>query len=85
MRDDPAVVALVTAAVEQDILRAVLNAGLRAAPMSCRHGHLGVAAGSIGPQRARCLDCLRRSSFLVALGADDVDWPGGRVHAERLG
>jgi len=32
------------------------------------HGELGIAVGSIGPQRARCLERLRRSDALAALG-----------------
>ena len=32
------------------------------------HAKLGILVGSIGPQRGRCLDRLRRSSALVALG-----------------
>ncbi len=34
---------------------------------------LGVAVGSIGPTRARCLDRLRRSPHLTALLADGAD------------
>jgi RNA polymerase sigma factor (sigma-70 family) len=33
---------------------------------------LGMPIGSIGPQRARCLECLRRSAALAGLGADEV-------------
>jgi RNA polymerase sigma factor (sigma-70 family) len=38
---------------------------------------LGMPVGSIGPQRARCLDRLRRSSALAGLGEADVDGVGG--------
>jgi RNA polymerase sigma factor (sigma-70 family) len=33
---------------------------------------LGIPMGSIGPQRARCLECLRRSAALAGLGPDEV-------------
>jgi RNA polymerase sigma factor (sigma-70 family) len=44
---------------------------------------LGIPMGSIGPQRARCLDRLRRSDALVALGADNrtANTPGGEPGA----
>src|SRR5436305_6501371 len=35
------------------------------------HRELGIPVGSIGPQRARCLDRLRRSGSLAALGDGD--------------
>jgi RNA polymerase sigma factor (sigma-70 family) len=40
---------------------------------------LGIRMGSIGPQRARCLERLRRSDNLVALGAGEfeINTPGG--------
>jgi len=38
---------------------------------------LGMPVGSIGPQRARCLERLRRSSALSGLGEADVDGVGG--------
>jgi RNA polymerase sigma factor (sigma-70 family) len=42
-----------------------------------------VPIGSIGPQRARCLERLRRSSALAGLGADEirVDTTGGEKRA----
>jgi RNA polymerase sigma factor (sigma-70 family) len=40
---------------------------------------LHIPVGSIGPQRGRCLDRMRKS--LVALGAGDVHWTGGGQHA----
>jgi RNA polymerase sigma factor (sigma-70 family) len=33
---------------------------------------LGIPIGSIGPQRARCLDCLRRSAAVERLGAGEM-------------
>lgn len=44
---------------------------------------LGIPVGSIGPQRARCLDRLRRSSSLTALGDGDekIDIRGGEPGA----
>jgi RNA polymerase sigma factor (sigma-70 family) len=40
---------------------------------------LGIPIGSIGPQRARCLERLRRSSTLDGLGADELrNEPSGR-------
>ncbi len=44
---------------------------------------LGIPVGSIGPQRARCLDRLRRSSTLAALGEGDekIDIRGGEPGA----
>ena len=40
---------------------------------------LGIRMGSIGPQRARCLERLRRSDNLIALGAGEfeINTPGG--------
>ena len=40
---------------------------------------LGVAVGSIGPQRARCLERLRKSSALS--GLSDIPWTEGERHA----
>ena len=44
---------------------------------------LGIPVGSIGPQRARCLDRLRRSSSLTVLGDGDekIDIRGGEPGA----
>jgi RNA polymerase sigma factor (sigma-70 family) len=42
---------------------------------------LDIPVGSIGPQRARCLERLRRSSTLMALGEVTVGGPGGESHA----
>jgi RNA polymerase sigma factor (sigma-70 family) len=91
--------------IEEEILMAERNAGLRAAfaelPPRCRqllamlisdppHSYTEISAtlhipvGSIGPQRARCLERLRRSSALVALGAGGdigVNIPGGEPGA----
>jgi RNA polymerase sigma factor (sigma-70 family) len=40
---------------------------------------LGIPMGSIGPQRARCLERLRRSSTLDGLGTDELrNEPSGR-------
>jgi RNA polymerase sigma factor (sigma-70 family) len=36
------------------------------------HEVLGIPVGSIGPQRARCLDRLRRSGAFVALGEGEI-------------
>src|SRR5579862_8454357 len=43
----------------------------------------GIPVGSIGPQRARCLDRMRRSSALAALGDGDekIDIRGGEPGA----
>jgi len=40
---------------------------------------LGIPMGSIGPRRARCLERLRRSDTLIALGMDgfEINTPGG--------
>ena len=40
---------------------------------------LGIRMGSIGPQRARCLERLRRSDILIALGTGEfeINTPGG--------
>jgi RNA polymerase sigma factor (sigma-70 family) len=47
------------------------------------HAELGIPIGSIGPQRARCLDRLRRSSALAALGEGEtkIDIRGGEPGA----
>jgi RNA polymerase sigma factor (sigma-70 family) len=42
------------------------------------HETLGIPVGSIGPQRARCLDRLRRSGAIVALNVDEM---AGNVRA----
>jgi RNA polymerase sigma factor (sigma-70 family) len=42
---------------------------------------LDIPMGSIGPQRARCLERLRKSSALTGLGDDDVPWAAGEKHA----
>lgn len=44
---------------------------------------LRIPIGSIGPQRARCLERLRRSSALVGLGTDEMqtNCPGGESRA----
>jgi RNA polymerase sigma factor (sigma-70 family) len=42
---------------------------------------IGIPVGSIGPQRARCLDRMRRSPVLAALGDLDVYVPGGEPGA----
>ncbi len=44
---------------------------------------LQVAVGSIGPQRARCLERLRKSSALTAFieGEVGVNWAGGEQRA----
>ena len=44
---------------------------------------LRIPIGSIGPRRARCLECLRRSGTLEKLGAGDlgVNSAGGGKHA----
>ena len=44
---------------------------------------LGIPVGSIGPQRARCLERMRRSSALAALGEGEekIDIRGGEPGA----
>jgi RNA polymerase sigma factor (sigma-70 family) len=85
--------------IDEEILLAERNAGLRAAfaelPPQCQrllsmlmndppvpyaeiHASLGIPVGSIGPQRARCLERMRRSSALLALGE-------GELHIKYLG
>ena len=80
-------------AIDEEILMAERNAGLRAVfaelPARCQqllamlisdpphsyamiHEALGIPVGSIGPQRARCLDRLRRSSAFIALGEGEI-------------
>jgi RNA polymerase sigma factor (sigma-70 family) len=47
------------------------------------HAELNIPVGSIGPQRARCLDRLRRSSALAAFGEGEakIDIRGGEPGA----
>ena len=47
------------------------------------HRELGIPVGSIGPQRARCLERMRRSSALAALaeGEKKIDIRGGEPGA----
>jgi len=47
------------------------------------HAELGLPVGSIGPQRARCLDRLRRSDALAAFGegGEMIDIRGGEPGA----
>jgi DNA-directed RNA polymerase specialized sigma24 family protein len=91
-------------AIDEEILMAERNAGLRAAfaeltprcqqlltmlisdpPHSYAEIHrtLGIPLGSIGPQRARCLDRLRRSSAFMALGEGEtkINVQGGEAGA----
>jgi RNA polymerase sigma factor (sigma-70 family) len=86
--------------IEEEILIAERNAGLRAAlaelPSHCQQllamlfgdppqpysqisAKLGIPGGSIGPQRARCLERLRRSHRLIPLGEGEfkISTPGG--------
>ena len=48
-------------------------------PHSSDPAELGIPVGSIGPQRARCLERLRRSDALAALaeGEEKIDIRGG--------
>jgi RNA polymerase sigma factor (sigma-70 family) len=91
-------------AIDEEILMAERNAGLRALfaelPARCRqllsmlitdppysyariHEELGIPVGSIGPQRARCLDRLRRSSAFITLGEGEIadNVRGGKARA----
>jgi RNA polymerase sigma factor (sigma-70 family) len=47
------------------------------------HAELGIPVGSIGPQRARCLERMRRSGALTALGEGEekIDIRGGEPGA----
>ena len=36
------------------------------------HAKLGIPVGSIGPQRARCLNRLRRTRAFASLGEDEA-------------
>ena len=47
------------------------------------HAELGIPVGSIGPQRARCLERMRRSDALTALGEGEekIDIRGGEPGA----
>jgi RNA polymerase sigma factor (sigma-70 family) len=86
-------------AIDEEILMAERNAGLRALfaelPARCQkllamlisdpphsyamiHEALGIPVGSIGPQRARCLDRLRRTSAFSAMGE-------GKIAGQRSG
>ncbi len=89
--------------IDEEILMAERNAGLRAAfaelPPRCQqllsmlisdpphsyaeiHAALGIPVGSIGPQRARCLDRLRRSNAFLALGEGEaINLRGGEPGA----
>lgn len=90
--------------IDEEILLAERNAGLRAAfaelPPQCQrllsmlmrdppqsyadiHAALGIPVGSIGPQRARCLERMRKSSALIALGEGELqtNGPGGEPRA----
>jgi RNA polymerase sigma factor (sigma-70 family) len=92
------------AVIDEEILIAERNAGLRAAfadlPLKCQHllalllsdppcsyaeisATLDIPLGSIGPQRGRCLNRLRRSPALKALVEGDVGVtvPGGEPGA----
>jgi RNA polymerase sigma factor (sigma-70 family) len=42
---------------------------------------LGIPVGSIGPQRARCLERMRKSSALEGLSDADVQWAKGEHRA----
>jgi DNA-directed RNA polymerase specialized sigma24 family protein len=42
---------------------------------------LQIPVGSIGPQRARCLERLRKSSALAGFGDPDVHWAKDEKHA----
>ena len=42
---------------------------------------LGIPVGSIGPQRARCLERMRKSSALAGLSDADVHWAKGEHRA----
>jgi DNA-directed RNA polymerase specialized sigma24 family protein len=42
---------------------------------------LDMPVGSIGPQRARCLERLRKSAALAGLGDADADWAEGGKNA----
>jgi hypothetical protein len=52
---------------------------LRVVTAASKAGRLGIPVGSIGPQRARCLERLRRSDTLAALaeGEEKIDIRGG--------
>ena len=46
------------------------------------HEALGIPIGSIGPQRARCLDRLRRSSAFIALDEGEI---AGNIRGGKAG
>jgi DNA-directed RNA polymerase specialized sigma24 family protein len=68
---DDSVLFVADTMIDEEILVAERNA----AP----HAELGIPVGSIGPQRARCLERLRRSDALAALaeGEEKIDIRGG--------
>jgi RNA polymerase sigma factor (sigma-70 family) len=92
--------------IDEEILRAERDAGLRAAftelSPHCRQllsmlisdpphtyaeisATLGIPMGSIGPQRARCLERLRRSDALIALGAGNYTTGAGNYTTNAPG
>src|SRR6266566_4399476 len=86
---DDSVLFVDDAVIDEEILVAERNAALRVAfaelPRSYAeiHAELGIPVGSIGPQRARCLERMRRSSALAALGEGEekLDLRGGEPGA----
>ena len=88
MGDDPTGVALVTlarpgadpTACDEIVERYTPLAWSICAQLCNDHREkLQIPRGSIGPQRARCLDRLRRSGTLAWL--DDAHWTEGEHHA----
>jgi sigma-70-like protein len=61
--------------IDEEILVAERNAAI--------HAELGIPVGSIGPQRARCLERMRRSGALAALweGEEKIDIQRGEPGA----
>ena len=68
---DDSVLFVADTMIDEEILVAERNAAIQA--------ELGIPVGSIGPQRARCLERLRRSDALAALaeGEEKIDIRGG--------